>query len=234
MRNAPFRLAVVFLLITIERVALFTSLGLKVGWTGWVFGLGLPLGVYVSAFFLRYKETRWPGITMTGFFMLFDLWFNEGELIRSLSSADLVPPDSNFLGMGAAELTNLMQISALAFGAFPTIAAAGLGWLQSGAERVAVLRTRSWFGKFGLAIGARVSSWFPETEEKRQVEGRVLVEMPDGSGNRQISAGKVRWDTLSAGQKVEIAALPDAQIIALYGGSRRRARMWRQWAKEGK
>lgn len=43
--------------------------------------------------------------------------------------------------------------------------------------------------------------------------------------------GKTRWEQLSAEEIAELPVLQDSQIIASYGGSVRRARMWRQWAR---
>lgn len=43
--------------------------------------------------------------------------------------------------------------------------------------------------------------------------------------------GKTRWAQLTTEEISELPTLSDAAIIASYGGSVRRARMWRQWAR---
>lgn len=234
MRKLPSRLAAFFILITIFRVASFAVLGLNIGPLGYAFAVGLAAGVYACAYFIRFKETKIPAAIGLAIFVAVDLWFNEFELIRSLSTQQLLAPEADFLGMNHSAIVKGMQVSAVIYGAFPTIAAAVLGWMQSGAEKVASLKVRHWFGKFGVAIAARFESWFPETSDTRKghvVDAEVL---PDGSGNGNTAIVKARWESLSAGQKAEIAGKSDAAIIALYGGSVRRARMWRQWAREGK
>lgn len=234
MRKLPSRLAAFFILITISRVAAFAVLGLKLGPLGYAFAVGLAVGVYVTAYFARFKETKWISLIMLALFMSADLWFNEFELIRLLSTLDLISPDANFLELDHAALVRGMQISAIAYGAFPTIAAAGLGWLQSGADKVASLKVRRWFGKFGLAIAARIETWFPETSDSGVTISAGRVDFPAISGNGNTAMVKARWNELSASAKVEIAGKSEAAILAMYGGSARRARMWKQWAREGK
>lgn len=237
MRQNPQRLALFFIAITIARVAFFVALGLQVGWMGYAFAVGLAAGVYVSAYFLRFKETKWAALTSLTVFMLTDLWFNEFENIRTVSTAQLINDDANFMSIDATTIRYSMQFSALVFGAFPTLAAALLGWLQSGVERVQVLKTRSWFGKFGVGIMAKFESYFPEIEDKHNsavqistvTNGKLLPESGN-NGNR----GKERWEEISAEKRAEFPSLSVGQMVALYGGTPRRARMWKQWVKEGK
>ena len=78
----------------------------------------------------------------------------------------------------------------------------------------------------------------------KMVEGlEPAAATPAISGNfRQVSGGfpadsaatlgKIRWEELLAEQIAELPHLTDSEIIASYGGSVRRARMWRQWARE--
>ena len=241
MRKSPQFFALFFIIITVGRVAAFISLGLHIGVMGWAFAIGLTACVFITAYFARYKETRWAGGVGLVFFLLIDLWFNEFELIRTLSTKQLVPPVANFMNIPQQDLQFAMQFSALVFGAFPTIAAALLGWLQSGADRVAVLKSRRVLPPFMLAFAARFQSWFPEQAD------RVKISNPnyrDGSENeviegteiaaKQLPGKAVRWDVLTASDKAQIAGMLPLQIISRYGGSERRARMWKQWAREGK
>jgi hypothetical protein len=201
---------------------------------GYAFAVGLAAGVYVSAYFLRFKEARWAAFSTLAIFMLADLWFNEFENIRTVSTAQLISDDANFMNIDAQTIRYGMQFSALVFGAFPTIAAALLGWLQSGAERVQVLRTRSLFGKFGIGIMAKFERAFPEIEDK----GKRSPLLSENSTGKMLTAGgnrgKVRWDEISAEKRAQLPGLSAGQIVAMYGGSPRRARMWVQWVKDGK
>lgn len=241
MRKSPQFFALFFILITVGRVAAFISLGLHIGAIGWLFAIGLTACVFVSAYFARYRETKVAGIVSLLFFLTIDLWFNEFELIRTLSTRQLVPPIANFMEIPQKKLQYAMQFSALVFGAFPTIAAALLGWLQSGADRVAVLKSRRVLPPFMLAFAARFQSWFPETADRVKItnpnfrEGSE-TEVIEGSeiSAKQLPSKAARWEHLTASDKAQIAALLPIQIIAKYGGSERRARMWKQWAREGK
>lgn len=234
MRKSPSRLALFFILITITRVALFVAVGLKIGWLGYAFAVGLAVGVYVTAYFVRFPQTRLAAGIGLAVFGLADLFFNEAELIRSLSAEQLISPDANFIGIGQEFLRYAMQISAIVFGAFPTIAAAILGWLQSGAERIVVLKSKAWFGQFGVAIAAKAAKWFPETMDTNISLPNGQLQLPGNSGNGNIVAIKARWEDISASEKAEIAGKTVLQIIAKYGGSARRARMWKQWIEAGK
>ena len=234
MRHNPQRLAFFFILITITRVAMFVALGLNVGWFGYAFAIGLAAGVYVSAYFLRFKEAKWAAISTLAIFMLADLWFNEFENIRTVSTSQLISDNANFMNIDANTIRYGMQFSALVFGAFPTVAAALLGWLQASAETVQVLKTRSWFGKFGVGIVAKFERYFPEIEDKAKNFPQISTSVPgklltDGGNRRNL-----RWAELSAEEKAKLPNFSAGQIVSLYGGSPRRARMWKSWVKEGK
>lgn len=234
MRYAAQRLALFFIAITITRVAFFVSFGLKIGWMGWAFALGLGYGVYLFAYSLRFPNTFWAALFGLAAFMVADLFFNEMELVRTLSAENFVATDSYFLGFRAAELRQWMQVGALVFGAFPTIAAGMLGWLQSGMERVQSLRTRTWFGKIGVGIMASFNKYFPETEDRG---ARLPGISASGSGKLLTAGGntgKMRWEELSSEDRANLPRLSAGQIVARYGGSPRRARMWKEWVKDGK
>ena len=243
MRKSPYLLAIFFVAITISRVAYYASFGLRQSWLGDFFAIGLAAGVYVTAFYVGHNATKGRAIALLILFMAVDLFYNELELILTLSTGTLVAPDSNFLNMDAGNIRNLLQFSALIYGAFPTIAAGGLGWLQSGAERIAVLRSRSILPSFTVAIAAKVVSWFPERVDTKQISGsnspRITAsgEMENEiSGELQNGAFRkaARWENLSVPERSEIAGMLPMHIVRKYGGSDRRARMWLQWISEGK
>lgn len=238
MRNMPSRLAVFFVLITIARVAAFAVTGLKIGWLGYALAIGLAAGVYVFAYFLPFVETKWPVVIGLTIFLLTDLWFNEFETIRTVSTMTLVEDNANFLGWDAPTIKGMMQLSALIYGAFPTVAAASLGWLQSRAERVRVLRTRNWFGKIGVAFAARIEHAFPEVSDVAQPRLASPVENSEISTlatvENQATTRKLRWEEISPEERGQFPEMTDYQIVSRYGGSARRARMWRQWVRENK
>lgn len=238
MRNNPSRLAIFFVLITITRVATFAVFGLQIGWMGYAFAIGLAAGVYITAYFIRFDETRLPAVVGLVLFLVADMWFNEFENIRTISALALVDNSVNFLSWDAETIRRLMQVSALVFGAFPTIAAAVLGWLQSGAERVRVLKTRNWFGKIGLAFAARIENSFPEVEDRASARLAAPAEKAEISvvadGENQATGRKVRWEEIAAEERSQFPVMTDYQIVTRYGGSVRRARMWRQWVRENK
>lgn len=235
MRHNSFRLAFFFILITITRVAMFVAYGLQIGWMGYAFAVGLAAGVYLTAYFLRFKETKTAaGIALT-FFLIADLWFNEFENIRTVSVSTLIDANANFMNFDAETIRYGMQFSALVFGAFPTIAAALLGWLQSGAERVQVLRHRNWFGKLGTSLSKAIEASFPEVSDVARVRPVISVESVENSTKQlPLQNRKVRWNDIPKEQRSQFPNMTDEQIVLRYGGTTRRARMWRQWVREGK
>lgn len=238
MRNNPSRLAIFFVAITIFRVATFAVFGLQIGWMGYAFAVGLAVGVYLTAYFIRFEESRIPAAIGLAIFLLADMWFNEFENIRTVSTMVLISDEANFLGLDASSIRTGMQVSALIFGAFPTVAAALLGWLQSGAERVKVLRQRTWFGKIGVAFAARIENAFPVVEDVASRPAATQAANSEISGylpqENQGIVRKIRWEEIPVAERDEFPALSDSEIVHRYGGSVRRARMWRQWVREGK
>lgn len=234
MRKLPARLAAFFILITILRVANFAVYGLKIGTLGYAFAVGLAIGVYASAYFVRFKETRVAAVFGLILFGAGDLWFNEFELMRSLSTEQLLPPDANFLHFTNESLIKGMQITAVIYGAFPTIAAIVLGYMQSGAEKVGSLKVRQWFGRFGIKIQAIFESFFPETSDKGGSVTTTTQQLPGNNGNGNEYGIAVRWETLTARQKEEIAGMSTRAIIAAYAVKSRTARNWKKWSVEGK
>lgn len=245
MQKAPYYIAIGFIAITIVRVSVFVALGLHVGPLGYVFGVVVGMWVYVSTFWLNRKETFWPALVSTIISISTDLFFNELELVRSLSTQAMVAPESNFMGIGAENLRYLMQFAALVFGAIPTVAAASLGWLQSsilkikefnkpsGWERVMAALFRIVSG-LGMVVAVRVEAF-------AAFAGQQVPQNSPGSG------AITRWEDLTASDKTELAGkIAEAGndkkalgaltlwLMGKYGGGDRRARMWVQWIREGK
>jgi hypothetical protein len=230
MRKLPQNLAMFFLAITIVRVAIFLHTGMLIGWMGIAFAIGIAAGVYVSAFYMRFAQTRLAAILALPAFMAIDLWFNELEVIRMLSTANLIPATANFLKLPAEELIWAMQWAGIAFGAFPTIAACLLGWMQGGAEQIPVIKQRVWYGNIGLAFMAKLSNYFPSFEDTNAVGGQITtVSTPRLTGRNR----KTRWEELTTEQQTELPNKTDGQIVALYGGSARRARQWKERIRKG-
>lgn len=224
MRKMPQRLALFFILITIARVAFFMVQGLHVGPLGYAFAIGLAAGVYVSAFYVRFPQTQKAAIVSLVFFLTVDLWFNEFEVIRTMAEAENFSSAALFLSWDAEILRKMVQFSALVFGAFPTFAAALLGWMQSGAEKANLGKRRAWFGQFGLQFGAKILSYFPEISEDGQNRPALTGSSDVIEGNTGLKVSKGRlvsedWDWISAHAV--------RQIAVKYGTSVRNARNWK-------
>lgn len=136
MRKAPTILAVVFIVITLARVAEFSANRMQAGLLGWLFSMGLGAGVYLSAYFTREhvasRETEkgekidrrsktvqdwaWGALL---FFVVIDGLFNIAEVWSAVDPQDI-----------------LMKVATGAYGAFPTLAAALLGALQGHVDRL--------------------------------------------------------------------------------------------------
>jgi hypothetical protein len=225
MKKFPQVLAFLFVVITVGRVASFMRDGLHIGFVSYFFAVGVAVGVYVSAFYLRFKQTKKQAFISLVFFMLIDLWFNEFELIRVLSSVEMVSTESNFLGFNQSQITNGLHVSALVFGAFPTVAGALLGWLQSGAERVTISRHDGNF-IFALPSIAEISKGLFDTVS----ETSKLLPAPKTQQAEKYnsSVSGLRWNRLTKKQKEVIAKNEPLQISGIFKVSARRARMWKQ------
>lgn len=131
MRKSPTILAMVFILITLVRVAEFSDTRMKAGWLGWLFSIALGAGVYFFAWFTRDHISKAEGTDRRSlivqrwawgalaFFVVVDGIFNGAEVWLSVQPA------------GA-----LMVITTLIYGVFPTLAAAALGALQGHVDKL--------------------------------------------------------------------------------------------------
>ncbi len=242
MKRMPLLLAVGFVLITFFRVSAFLFTGMRLGWLGFSFALALTLGVYVTAYFIRFRETKWIAIAALAIFTSADLWFNEFEMVRSLSPEQLLGVSANFLGFNSESITWGLHLSALIYGALPTTCAVLLGVLQSRVEKVATLKVRGFWGQLWFAIGATFTKGIRANLESA-LGKENFAQLPSGNqgkslpepGDGVINAGKVRWEDLKVADKEEIAQMTPRQVLARYGNiSIRTARNWKTWIEQGK
>lgn len=244
MKKAPAILAVGFILITFFRVSVFLSEGMKLGWLGISFAIALTAGVYVSAYFTQFKETKLAAFAALVPFAVADLWFNEMEMIRALSPETLIAAQANFLNFSADSITRGLHISAVVYGALPTVFAALLGWLQADAEKVASLNKKGWIAQLWAA---NVALWKREIQATavKTFGNQRFAELKSGNEGNQpllsvdesvvsVDAGKIRWEDLKVADKEEIAAFNTRQIQSKWQVSPRTARNWKKWVGQGK
>lgn len=244
MKRLPSILAFFFVTISLWRVSDFMSNGLHLGFLGVLFAIGVAVAVYVSAYFTQHEKTRWAALVGLVFFGFLDVYFNTLEMVRTLSGLQIVSAGSTFLKANAVQLTNIFQWSALVYGVIPTLSAAQLGWLQSDAEKVAILNRRSWIAAFFKAISATLQKGIVANLENqyhisayRQIEGGKSGKQLEVSDDTVIDAdalnGKVRWEDLLATQKTEIAGMSTRQIVSKWHISERSARNWKARVEAG-
>lgn len=238
MKRVPALLAIGFVLITFFRVSAFLQHGMQLGVLGISFAIALTAAVYASAYFTQFKESKGWAIVSLVVFGILDLWFNELEMIRSLSPEQLVVEGSSFLAFDAKTIENLLHISALIYGVAPTICAALLGLLQGSVEKVASLNKRGFFATILVAtkatlqkgIKATLEDWFGK-EHFAQLSSGKSGNMLPVSDDEVIDADalpeKVRWEDLLAGDKSVIAGMSTRQIVAKWKVSDRTARNWK-------
>lgn len=237
MKHAPSRLAIFLIAITVARVAFFLANGLQLGWMGWLFAISLGAGVYVSAYF--FGKAKGFGNKAPGFIGLIlfgggDLWFNEMEVIRVLSAQDLVVETANFMNYSATDLRWAMQYSALFFGAFPTLGAGLLGWMQSVAESIVEFQRPNLIARIETALGRVVTSWAGGFALK--LEKRANIAIQDGE-NLPLLDGHTklvrRWKSLTAEDVARIPLLNREEVTVQYGVSDGAAGDWHRKIKEG-
>lgn len=128
MKKLPFLLGLLFVTITVSRIASFMG----GGFLGTLTAVSLALGVYVSAYYISPKTTRTPAIVCLVVFGFFDCVFNFGETMKW--SVDT--------GRWAFRLdigdwrVPIYQIADIAYGIFPTVAAAILAYLARAVEKM--------------------------------------------------------------------------------------------------
>lgn len=235
MKKAPAILAVGFVLITFFRVQQFLRDGMHLGTLGISFAIALTCAVYSAAYFTQFKETKFWAIVALVMFGALDLWFNELEMIRSLSPETLVVAGSSFLAMNSEQITKAMHVSALIYGVAPTLCSALLGFLQGDVEKVQSLNKRGVFGQVWYAIratflkglNATLAEWFGQEYLAPQLPSKQN-QLPQTTDGEIVVAKKVRWEDLLADDKDAIAQMNTRQIMSKYAVSKRTASYWKQ------
>lgn len=242
MKTAPYKLAFFGILITVLRIAMLIAV-IDGGFGAMLsklfagaFAVFIAVGVYVSSFFVRHEKTRWAGGAGLFLFGFADLWFNEATVVYYTSSAQLIAPTSNFLGIGAGYLTYIMQATALGFGGLPTLGAAVLGWMQSGAAQVAELNRVGLAGRISAALGKAVTGWgigiaIKLEGGKRNAE-RPSQYSPNNDGGNGTAIVR-RWSSLTAAEGAKLPQMSRGQIMALFGISDGAAGEWLRRLRSG-
>jgi len=141
-----------FISITLARVAALADVGFRAGWLGWIFSIGLGIGVFTSAYYMRVsavskdgtemkrsRDARIASMVSLAFFVIVDGIFNVIEVLRSLTDQRLL-------------------FAAWVYGVFPTVAAGLLGILQGYLDRLPQPPKQQKYNIAG-AISAWVVSW---------------------------------------------------------------------------
>jgi hypothetical protein len=239
MKRAPYTLALFAIAITIYRSAIFGAEGLQQGWLGWSAAILVACGVYVGFYFLRTKKTKWPGIVIGGFSALIDLWVNIFEIIRVLSVTELVAGNANFIGYDATDIRTGMQYTALAFGAFPTILAALLGWLQGAVDQEPAFNKAgafsrlisAIFGIFGNFVAAMAFRVEFMAGIGHNAEGAEML--PGNAPGMPVKVTRRGWYTLSADEVATIPTMSREVMMAVFGISNGTAGDWKRRVLSG-
>lgn len=174
MKRLPLILGLIFISVTVHRVALFSG----GGFNGWAVALALAVGVFLSAYFSEMKTTSKPALVALVAFVLVDGLFNVSEVLKWS-----VEQGRWDFAIKFSEETSvyIYRFADPLYGIFPTIAAAILGWLSKAAEKLIVSRKGSW--KDRLLNG--IVTWIVgETEENvTQVRKQDTGNLPESTGN---------------------------------------------------
>lgn len=201
--------------------------GLALGWVGTALAIGIAVGVFVSAYFVGRFEIFYAifvALPSLALFWVVDTAFNMLEVVRTLSTANFVPSNANFLGMASADIRWAMQWAGLVVGVFPSTATALLGLLQSQANNLNYLDNKSFFGQIQLAILAKIGieKTAPEADKP------VIITNPQENTPRITGNSKmIAKSSLTAEQRSALPTLTDGQIVSMYGIKPRTARKWK-------
>lgn len=137
MKRLPLILGLIFISVTVHRVASYSG----GGFNGWIVALGLAVGVFLSAYFTEMKTTIKPALLMLVFFVIVDGLFNLNEVLKWS-----VEQGRWDFALKFSDSTSIYiyRFSDPIYGVFPTLAAAMLGWLSKAAERLMVNRKGNW------------------------------------------------------------------------------------------
>src|SRR5258706_2488644 len=237
MRKIAEHLSFFFIVITVYRVAFYIADALHVGFMGWPFSLGIAGGVYVSMYYTGFNETTQKAAKDAArMFLAVDLIFNEFELIRDLSASQLITPNSNFLGIGPVWLRYGMQITALLFGAIPTLGVAYLGRLQASVDEAWKGKLTAW-QRITKAVAGLFQNVTGVIAVRIEVAAlRLLPDAPPQSTNLTTVDGQVteqKWGELSAEDIAYISANGRKAIQRQLGVSNGTAGNWKSRIKKG-
>lgn len=137
MKRLPLLLGLIFISVTVHRVALFSG----GGFNGWSVALALAVGVFLSAYFTEMKTTSKPALVALIAFVLVDGLFNVSEVLKWS-----VEQGRWDFALKFSEQTSIYiyRFADPLYGIFPTLAAAMLGWLSKAAEKLIVSRKANW------------------------------------------------------------------------------------------
>lgn len=121
MKRVPKLLAILFIAVTVQRVAGFAGGDIL----AWLFAFGLTIGVYVASYFLRWEKTRWRAALALALFAAADGLFN---LSYAYEAAKIAGRWGDIIH----------SVAAVVFGLFPTLAAGVLGWLSAAADQIPI------------------------------------------------------------------------------------------------
>lgn len=137
MKRLPLILGLIFISVTVHRVALFSG----GGFNGWAVALALAIGVFLSAYFSEMKTTSKPALFALIAFVLVDGLFNVSEVLRW--SVEQGRWDFALKFSESASIY-IYRVADPLYGIFPTLAAAMLGWLSKATEKLIVNRKINW------------------------------------------------------------------------------------------
>lgn len=129
MKRFPILLGLLFVTVTIRRVAHFAG-GDALAWT---FSVALAISVYVSAYLTGWKITRRAAWVSLLFFAGADGFFN---LAETLNWSLRVGRWATSIVLWGETSIHIYRLADVLYGAFPTLAAAILGWLAMYSEKL--------------------------------------------------------------------------------------------------
>ena len=129
MKRFPLLLGMLFITVTIRRVAHFAG-GDALAWT---FSIALAMSVYISAYLTGWATTRRIAWVSLIFFASVDGFFNLAETLNwSVATGRW---STSVILWGQQQLF-IYRFADVLYGAFPTLAAAMLGWLAMYSEKL--------------------------------------------------------------------------------------------------
>ena len=202
MKRLPLILGLIFISVTVHRVAVFSG----GGFNGWAVALALAVGVFLSAYFSEMKTTSKPALVALVAFVIVDGLFNVSEVLRwsvEVGRWNFYLEFSEGFGIYIYRLADPL------YGIFPTIAAAMLGWLSKSAERMIVSRKGSWKDRLMNGLVSWLLGTLPESEKEPTPRPEKLPEI----------TGKLPpWLPVVPGSIKEFKYMVDEGIIILPPG----------------